>query len=57
MANQAPITSEEDWSYQHRMAESLIQSVGVEEAVMLCAENGWDDILGVVEARRGQACD
>ena len=39
--------------YQDRFAESLIASLGVEEAVFQCQANAWDGVLAAVLTRAG----
>lgn len=41
--------------YQDRFAESLIASLGVEEAVLECQANAWDGALAAVLSRAGVA--
>ena len=41
--------------YQIRLAESLVASVGPDEAVQVCRENGWEGVLGVVLALQESA--
>ncbi len=42
-------------SYQRRLADSLIASVGPHEAIHLCQENGWEGVLQVVLALQRSA--
>ncbi len=42
-------------SHQEKLADSLIQSLGIEGAIHACQANSWDGVLKYVLSIRGNA--
>ena len=47
--------AEENYAYQRRLADSLLEDLGVHGAVQWCQELGWDGVIQIL-MRRQNAC-
>ena len=50
-------TAGDNAGYQRRLAESLISSMGPDEAIHWCHVNGWEGVLRVLLALQSAARD
>jgi hypothetical protein len=44
--------AEENYAYQRRLADSLLEDLGIYEAVQWCQELGWDGVIQILMRRQ-----
>ena len=44
--------AEGNYAYQRRLADSLLEDVGLHEAVQWCQELGWDGVIEILMRRQ-----
>ena len=49
-------TAEGNYAYQRHLADSLLEDLGIHEAVQWCQERGWDGVIQIL-IRRQNATD
>jgi hypothetical protein len=52
MSQTSTVPDEADGSELVRLAEKLVQRLGIEEALRVCRENSWHGVVRMIKGRR-----